>query len=75
LTELFSNNTTEETDKVFKDNFEKIFSALLLRLASTLNNQMPNPKAKEEEVVKKESSKSAKEQTVLSEYKKLEPIK
>ena len=75
LTELFSNNNTEETDVVVKANFEKIFSALLLRLSSSLNNQMPIPKAKEEEVLKKEFTKSAKEPTVHSEYKKMEPIK
>ena len=73
LTEIFSNNSTEETEKVFKSEFEKIFSALLLRLASTLNNVMPVPKAKEDDV--KPDSKSSKAQPVVAEYKKLEPIK
>ncbi len=46
LSELFSNNTTANTEQVFNQNFEKIFSALLVRVSSTLNNQMPFPKSK-----------------------------
>ena len=46
LTELFSNNTTANTEQIFNQNFEKIFSALLVRVSSTLNNQMPFPKSK-----------------------------
>jgi hypothetical protein len=76
LTELFSNNSTPETEQVFKRDFEKIFSALLLRLASSLNNQMPVPKAKEESESKQDSkSPKTTTTTVTSEYKKLEPIK
>lgn len=45
LYELFSNNQTESTEKVFVDNFEKLFSALLIRISNSLSNIMPQPKA------------------------------
>jgi hypothetical protein len=46
LTEIFSNNTTASTEQVFNQNFEKIFSALTVRVSSTLSNLMPIPKSK-----------------------------
>lgn len=46
LNEIFSNNTTANTEQVFNRNFEKIFSAILVRTASTLSNVMPIPKSK-----------------------------
>ncbi len=46
LSEIFSSNTTSATEQVFKENFEKIFCALLLRVSSTLSNVMPYPKSK-----------------------------
>ena len=46
LTEIFSNNTTANTEQVFNKNFEKTFSALLVRTASTLSSSMPIPKSK-----------------------------
>lgn len=46
LSELFSNNTTANTEQVFNQNFEKIFTALMMRVSSTLSNQMPIPKSK-----------------------------
>lgn len=52
LNEIFSNNTTQNTEQVFNLNFEKLFSVLLIRVSSTLSNVMPYPKAK----VKKDQS-------------------
>lgn len=79
LNELFANNTTAATEQVYNQNFEKIFSALLVRVSSTLSNVMPYPKSKEEgaETVsnKKEDAKNQSKQTVNSEYKKLDPCK
>ena len=46
LSEIFANNTTASTEQVFNQNFEKLFSALLVRTSSTLNNVMPYPKSK-----------------------------
>lgn len=46
LSELFSNNTAANTEQVFNQNFEKIFTALMMRVSSTLSNQMPIPKSK-----------------------------
>ena len=46
LSEIFSNNTTANTEQVFNSNFEKIFCSLLVRVASTLSNVMPFPKSK-----------------------------
>lgn len=46
LNEIFSNNTTANTEQVFNKNFEKIFSAMLIRTASTLGTSMPIPKSK-----------------------------
>jgi len=46
LKELFANNTTAATEQVFNDNFEKLFSNLLVRVSSTLSNVMPYPKSK-----------------------------
>ena len=48
LNEIFSTNTTESTEKVFNDNFEKIYSALLIRVSSSLANVMPYPKSKDD---------------------------
>lgn len=46
LNEIFTNNTTAATEQVFNQNFEKLFSALLVRVSSTLSNVMPYPKSK-----------------------------
>jgi hypothetical protein len=73
LTEIFKQNTAPNTEQVLKKNFEKIFSALLLRIASTLDNQMPFARNKDENETKSDS-KSTK-QAVNTEYKKLEPVK
>ena len=73
LTEIFSQNQTEETEKIFKENFEKIFTALLLRIASTLDNQMPIPRSKEENEPTTPNSKQDPKSTkaaVVNEYKK-----
>ena len=46
LSEIFLNNTTATTEQIFKDQFEKIYCVLLLRVSSTLSNTMPFPKSK-----------------------------
>lgn len=46
LNEIFSNNTTSNTEVVFNENFEKLFSALLIRVASSISNIMPYPVSK-----------------------------
>ncbi len=73
LTEIFTHNSNANTEQVFKKNFEKIFSALLLRIASTLDNQMPLTRNKDENETKPDA-KSTK-QAVNTEYKKIEPVK
>ena len=75
LSEIFSNNTTAETEKVFKDNFEKIFCALFLRVSSTLSNVMPYPKGKDDWVDVKNNADSIMKASVYQEYKKLVPSK
>lgn len=74
LSEIFSNNTTADTEKVFKENFEKIFCALFLRVSSTLSNVMPYPKGKDDWVDVKAADKEIKA-SVYQEYKKLVPSK
>jgi hypothetical protein len=76
LTEIFSTNTTESTEKVFNENFEKIFSALLIRVSSSLSNVMPYPKSKDDYVEgKKDDPKNAAKAQIQSDYKKIDPIK
>ena len=72
LTEIFTNNTNTNTEQVLIKNFEKIFSALSLRVASTLNTQMPLARSKDESETK--DLKSVKV-AVHAEYKKMDPIK
>lgn len=74
LNEIFSNNLTESTEKIFADNFEKIFSALLIRISNSLSNIMPQAKLKEENSENKNSKGSAKPQP-QSDFKKIDPIK
>jgi hypothetical protein len=75
LNEIFLNNTTANTEQVFNQLFEKLFSALLVRVASTLGNVMPYPKGKEEAIEnnKKEDAKNSIKSQVQSEYRKLDP--
>ncbi len=78
LNELFANNTTATTEQVYNKNFEKLFSALLIRAASTLTCAMPYPKAKEDtaDTGKKEDPKTAAAKSaVQNEYKKLDPCR
>lgn len=82
LSEIFSNNTTANTEQVFNQNFEKIFSALMVRISSTLSNQMPIPKSKDDSsepsspaTNKKDDSKNATKSAIQAEYRKLEPCK
>lgn len=78
LSEIFSNNGTEATETVFKESFAKIFSALFMRVSSTLANVMPYPKGKEEWVDPKATTKNNKQDkknSVQQEYKKLNPSK
>ncbi|RNA34035.1 Maestro heat-like repeat-containing family member 1, partial [Brachionus plicatilis] len=74
LNEIFSNNVTESTEKVFEDNFEKIFSALFIRISNSLSNLMPQPKPKEDHSENKNSKNLAKSQ-IQSDLKKIDPIK
>ena len=75
LSEIFSNNTTEATEVVFKESFPKIFSALFMRISSTLSNVMPYPKGKEEWIDPKAKDTKDKKNSVQQEYKKLNPSK
>jgi maestro heat-like repeat-containing protein family member 1 len=86
LSELFSNNTTPATEQIFNNNFEKLYSSLLVRVASTCGNLMPFPKTKDGETTKQtdssstSSKKSSKDKnstkdSVQNEYKKLQPVK
>jgi hypothetical protein len=78
LNELFANNTTAPTEQVYNKNFEKLFGALLIRTASTLNCTMPYPKSKDEtaDTAKKEDPKTAAAKlAVQNEYKKLDPCR
>ncbi|CAF0812872.1 unnamed protein product [Brachionus calyciflorus] len=75
LNEIFSTNATESTEKVFNDNFEKIFSALVIRVSSSLSNVMPYPKSKDDYTEKKDDSKNSTKSQILNDYKKIEPAK
>lgn len=70
LNEIFSNNTTPETEEVFKKNFEKIFCALMLRISSTLGTIMPYPKGKDE---MNDLKGKKKKEAIQQEYKNLVP--
>lgn len=72
LYELFSNNQTESTEKIFIDNFEKLFSALLIRISNTLSNIMPQPKPNNDYSDNKGQKSLAKSQ---SDFMKINPIK
>jgi len=85
LSEIFSNNTTASTEQVFNQNFEKIFSSLMVRISSSLSNQMPIPKSKDDSPAEttpttpnkkddKDGKNSAKA-LIQAEYKKLDPCK
>jgi len=74
LIELFTHAETQATQDIFDKNFEKIFTAVIIRIASTIDNQMPLPKGKEEsEVPQKQDAKSVKA-SVNADYRKLEPV-
>jgi hypothetical protein len=85
LSEIFSNNTTANTEQVFNQNFEKIFSSLMVRISSSLSNQMPIPKAKDDSASetsanststhKKDDNKNSTKALIQAEYKKLDPCK
>ena len=76
LIELFNNSENEKTIEVYEKNFEKILTAILIRIASTINNQMPPPKGKEEheQTPQKGDAKNTKA-AIINDYKKLEPVK
>lgn len=75
LNELFSNFKKESnTDENFKFNFEKIFVALIIRIASTIGNQMPVLNQQKSEADVKQDPKNSKA-AIQNDYKKLEPIK
>jgi hypothetical protein len=83
LSEIFSNNTTANTEQVFNQNFEKIFSSLMVRISSSLSNQMPIPKSKDDSASetspnsthKKDDNKNSTKALIQAEYKKLDPCK